>query len=113
MPPPNFYCAEVLSIIDMIGEGTSHTRIPLLNDIGLGTISIKNDFMLYGIRRVVMMLDVLLEKINNIERMIMELNTKIDNFLGYEDLTADEKKRIRKICEEIKKGEYKNHRGGL
>ena len=26
----------------------------------------------------------------------MELNTKIDNFLGYEDLTADEKKRIRK-----------------
>ena len=66
MPPPNFYCAEVLSIIDMIGEGTSHTRIPLLNDIGLGTISIKNDFMLYGIRRVVMMLDVLLEKINNI-----------------------------------------------
>ena len=40
-----------------------------------------------------MMSDVLLEKINNIERMIMELNTKIDNFLGYEDLTADEKKK--------------------
>ena len=48
MPPPNFYFAEVLSIIDMIGGDTSHTRIPL-NDIGLGTISIKNDFMLYGI----------------------------------------------------------------
>ena len=53
-----------------------------------------------------MMSDVLLEKINNIERMIIELNTKIDNFLGYEDLTEEEKKEIEKIREEIKKGEY-------
>jgi len=52
------------------------------------------------------MSDVLLEKISNIERMIMELNTKIDNFLGYEDLTEEEKKELEKIREEIKKGEY-------
>jgi len=44
--------------------------------------------------------DVLLEKINNIE-----LNTKIDNFLGYEDLTEEEKKELEKTREEIKKGE--------
>ena len=37
-----------------------------------------------------MMSDRVLEKINNIERMIMELSTKIDNFLGYEDLTEEE-----------------------
>ena len=53
-----------------------------------------------------MMSDVLLEKINNIERMVMELNTKIDNFLGYEDLTEEEKREIEKIREEVKKGEY-------
>ena len=48
----------------------------------------------------------LLEKINKIERMITELNAKIDNFLGYEDLTEEEKRESKKIREEIKKGEY-------
>ena len=52
------------------------------------------------------MSDVLLEKINKIERMITELNAKIDNFLGYEDLTEEEKRESKKIREEIKKGEY-------
>ena len=55
---------------------------------------------------VVIMSDVLLEKINKIERMITELNAKIDNFLGYEDLTEEEKRESKKIREEIKKGEY-------
>ena len=50
--------------------------------------------------------DILLEKINNIERMIMELNTKIDNFLGYEDLTEEEREELEKLRKEIKKGEY-------
>ena len=50
--------------------------------------------------------DTLLEKINHIEKMILELNTKIDNFLGYEDLTDEEKKEMDKIREEMKKGEY-------
>ncbi len=52
------------------------------------------------------MSDLLLEKINNIEKLLMELNTKIDNFLGYEELTDEEKKEIKEIREEIKKGEY-------
>jgi len=52
------------------------------------------------------MSDTLLEKINNIERMIIELSTKIDNFMGYEDLTDNERKEIHKIREEIKRGEY-------
>ena len=52
------------------------------------------------------MSDELLEKINNIERMIMELSTKIDNFLGYEDLTEKERREVEKIRGEIKKGEY-------
>ena len=45
--------------------------------------------------------------------MIMELNTKIDNFLGYEDLTADEKKRIRKNPRGDQKREYENCCGSL
>ena len=52
------------------------------------------------------MTDVLLEKINHIEKMVMEINMKIDNFLGYEDLSEEEKMEVQKIREEIKKGEY-------
>lgn len=52
------------------------------------------------------MTDVLLEKINNIEKMLIEINTKIDNFLGYEELTEDEKRELAEIREEIKHGEY-------
>jgi len=52
------------------------------------------------------MVDVLLKKIDNIERMIAELNTKIDNFLGYEELTEEEKKELKKIKKEIERGEY-------
>jgi len=50
------------------------------------------------------MADVLLEKINHIERMVMELNMKIDNFLGYEDLREEEKKELEEIREDIKRG---------
>ncbi len=39
--------------------------------------------------------DILLEKIKHIEKMVTEINTKIDNFLGYEDLSEDEKKRYK------------------
>ena len=52
------------------------------------------------------MSDVLLEKINHIERLIIELNTKIDNFLGYEDLSDEERKELEEIRSEIKKGNY-------
>jgi len=50
--------------------------------------------------------DTLLEKINHIEKMILELNTKIDNFLGYEDLSEEEKKEVDEVREEMKQGEY-------
>jgi len=36
----------------------------------------------------------------------MEINSKIDNFLGVEDLSEREAKKVREIREEIKKGEY-------
>ena len=32
-----------------------------------------------------------LEKITHIEMMLMEINTKLDNFLGFEELTKEEK----------------------
>ncbi len=52
------------------------------------------------------MTDILLKKINNIEKMIIELNMKIDNFLGYEELTEEERKEIEEIRREIKRGDY-------
>ena len=38
--------------------------------------------------------------------VLLEINTKIDNFLGYEELTEDEKRELAEIREEIKRGEY-------
>jgi len=38
--------------------------------------------------------------------VLLEINTKIDNFLGYEELTEDEKRELAEIHEEIKRGEY-------
>jgi hypothetical protein len=55
---------------------------------------------------VIDMTDILLKKINNIEKMIIELNMKIDNFLGYEELTEEERKEIEEIRREIKRGDY-------
>ena len=52
------------------------------------------------------MTDILLKKIENIEKMIIELNMKIDNFLGYEELTEEERKEIEEIRREIKRGDY-------
>ena len=52
------------------------------------------------------MTDILLKKIKHIEQLIIELNTKIDNFLDYEDLTEEEKEEVEKIRDEIKKREY-------
>jgi len=48
----------------------------------------------------------IIDKIDKIEKLIIELNSKIDNFLGYEELTKKEKKEIEKIKEEISKGDY-------
>ena len=50
--------------------------------------------------------DVVMEKMEHIERLLLQLNAKIDNFLGYEDLTSDEQEELKKIRREVKNGEY-------
>ena len=50
--------------------------------------------------------DVVMEKMEHIEKLLLQLNAKIDNFLGYEDLTFDEKEDLKKIRREVKSGEY-------
>jgi len=50
--------------------------------------------------------DAVMEKMEHIERLLLQLNAKIDNFLGYEDLTSDEQEELKKIRREVKSGEY-------
>lgn len=50
--------------------------------------------------------ELMIEKITNIEKILIEINSKIDNFLGVEDLSERETKKVGEIREEIKKGEY-------
>ncbi|HEC88037.1 MAG: hypothetical protein KAT49_04295 [Methanomicrobia archaeon] len=52
------------------------------------------------------MSEVLIEKIDRIEALLLELSAKIDNFLGFEEITEEEKEEVEKLKEEIKKGEY-------
>lgn len=51
------------------------------------------------------MTDVLMEKMNTIEQLLLQLNAKIDNFLGYEILSEEEQKEHDQVREEIKSGE--------
>lgn len=41
-----------------------------------------------------------MEKLEHIERLILQLNDRIDNFLEFEDLTSDEKEDLKKIRRE-------------
>ncbi|MGY0287453.1 MAG: hypothetical protein ACUX7D_01605 [Candidatus Methanodesulfokora washburnensis] len=52
------------------------------------------------------MSDVVLKGINDIEKILIEINAKIDNFIGYEELTEKERRELRKIREGVKRGEY-------
>ncbi|MFQ5820958.1 MAG: hypothetical protein ACE5I5_13280 [Candidatus Heimdallarchaeota archaeon] len=52
------------------------------------------------------MADTLLEKMSKIEQLLLEINAKIDNFLGFEDLTEEEQEEIAQMREEIKKGDF-------
>jgi len=47
-----------------------------------------------------------MEKLEHIEKLILQLNARIDNFLGYENLTPDEKVELKKIRGEVRAGEY-------
>ncbi len=51
----------------------------------------------------------LLEKITNIEKLLMEIDAKIDHFLGFEELSEEEKEEVRKLREEVGKGEYASY----
>ncbi len=47
-----------------------------------------------------------MEKIDHIEKLLMEINAKIDNFLGFEELSEEELEEIERLREEVKSGEY-------
>ena len=49
----------------------------------------------------------ILKKLDRIEKLLLELNSKIENFMGFEELSAEEKKEIEKIEKEIEEGKYK------
>jgi len=53
--------------------------------------------------------DILMEKLGHIEEMLKEINSKIDNFLGFEEITDDEKEEFKKLREEIKNGHYETY----
>ena len=55
--------------------------------------------------RLVKVVSEVVKRLERIERLLIELNSKIDNFLGYEDLSAEEHEELRKMREEVKKGE--------
>lgn len=48
----------------------------------------------------------LLEKMNRIEMLLLEIHSKIDNFLGFEELSEEERKEIELIEKEVESGEY-------
>jgi len=48
----------------------------------------------------------LLEKMNRIEMLLMEIHSKIDNFLGFEELREEERKEIELIEKKVESGEY-------
>ena len=50
------------------------------------------------------MSDLLLKKLNNIEKLLLEVNAKIDNFLGFEELSDKEIQELEEISQEMKDG---------
>ncbi|MCO6040992.1 hypothetical protein [Thermococcus alcaliphilus] len=47
-----------------------------------------------------------IERLERIEHLLIQLNAKIDNFLGYESLSKKEREELRKMREEVKRGEF-------
>lgn len=50
--------------------------------------------------------EVLPEKMNTIEQLLLQLSAKIENFLGYEILSEEEQKELDQVRKEIKSREY-------
>ncbi|MCD6373586.1 MAG: hypothetical protein J7L37_08620 [Thermococcus sp.] len=46
------------------------------------------------------------ERLERIEKLLITLNAKIDNFLGYEEPSEEERKELQNMREEIKRGEF-------
>jgi len=46
------------------------------------------------------------EKIERLENLLLEINSKIENFMGYEELTDEEEERVKRVVEEMKSGNY-------
>lgn len=51
------------------------------------------------------MSEAVLEKMNEIERLLLEINAKIDNFSGFEDLSNAEKEEIENLRDEVQRRE--------
>ena len=50
--------------------------------------------------------DILLQKIDNLEVLIIQLNEKIDNFLGVEEISDEEINEIHGLRKGIEAGDY-------
>ncbi len=51
-------------------------------------------------------IEILERRITNVEHLLEEINAKIENFMGYEELTDEEEREVEEILNEIKKGKY-------
>jgi len=52
------------------------------------------------------MAELAMQKLEHIEQLLIGIDTKIDNFLGFEELKESEIKEIREIRNEMQKGDY-------
>ncbi len=48
----------------------------------------------------------LMEKMESIEALLLEVNAKIDNFLGFEELDKAELNELEELRKEVKSGNY-------
>jgi hypothetical protein len=52
------------------------------------------------------MAELAIQKLEHIEQLLIGIDTKIDNFLGFEELKESELKELRGIRNEMQKGDY-------
>ncbi len=52
------------------------------------------------------MAELSMQKLEHIEQLLVGIDTKIDNFLGFEELEESELKELREIKNEMQKGDY-------
>ncbi len=50
--------------------------------------------------------EIMLQKLIHIENLLVEINHKIDNFTGFEELDDDERQEVSQIKKEIEDGQY-------